>query len=201
MRFKNNCYFKIVLFENIFFFKIMFFRKNVFFKILLFKSARKTQNLRILRDKMDQNVTFCVQIFFFQNLLFIIFFCKIMLFKNNFFFKIWRVEKKFLFKIWRVMKILIQNLTRCKIFNSKSAFKSVFSDSRWIIIKVLPTWLTMAWGKKISYECVACVCLTFFTIFLVIVFFMTLGLLIGVITISFALPIDLYKSLWISENG
>ena len=58
----------------------------------------------------------------------------------------------------------------------------------------------MAWGKKIFYECVACVCLTFGTIFLVIVFFMALGFLMGVMTISFALPIDLYKTLWISEN-
>ena len=58
-----------------------------------------------------------------------------------------------------------------------------------------------AWGKKIFYECVACVCLTFDTIFSVIAFFMALGFLIGVMTISFALPIHLYKSFWISENG
>ena len=36
---------------------------------------------------------------------------------------------------------------------------------------------------------------------LVIVFFMALGSLVGVMTISFALPIDLYKSLWNSEKG
>ena len=30
---------------------------------------------------------------------------------------------------------------------------------------------------------------------------LALGFLMGVLTISFALPIDLYKSLWISENG
>ena len=59
----------------------------------------------------------------------------------------------------------------------------------------------MAWGKNILYECVACVCLTFGTIFLLIVFFMALGFLMGVMTISFALPIDLYKFLWNSENG
>ena len=58
----------------------------------------------------------------------------------------------------------------------------------------------MAWGKKIFYECVACVCLTFGTLFLVTGFFMALGFLMGVMTISFALPIDLYKTLWISEN-
>ena len=60
--------------------------------------------------------------------------------------------------------------------------------------------MTMAWVKKIFYECVACVCLTFGAIFLVIAFFMALGFLMGVMTISFALPIDLYKSLWNSEN-
>ena len=61
--------------------------------------------------------------------------------------------------------------------------------------------MPIAWGKKIFYECVACVCLTFATIFLVNAFFMALGFLIGVMTISFALPVDLYKSFWISENG
>ena len=61
--------------------------------------------------------------------------------------------------------------------------------------------MTIAWGKKTFYECVACVCLNFGTIFLGTAFFMALGFLIGVMTISFALPIDLYKSLWISENG
>ena len=59
----------------------------------------------------------------------------------------------------------------------------------------------MAWSKKMFYECVACVCLTFGTILLVFAFLMVLGFLMGVMTISFALPIDLYKSLWNSENG
>ena len=61
--------------------------------------------------------------------------------------------------------------------------------------------MTMASGKNFLYECVACVCLTFGTIFLIIAFFMALGFLTGVMTMSFALPIDLYKSLWNSENG
>ena len=61
--------------------------------------------------------------------------------------------------------------------------------------------MTMAWGKKIFYECVACVWLTFSKIFLVFAFFMAIGLLMGVMTISFALPIGFFKSLWISENG
>ena len=59
----------------------------------------------------------------------------------------------------------------------------------------------MAWCKKIFYERVACVCLTIGTIFLVVTFFMALGFLLGVLTISFALPIELYKTLWNSENG
>ena len=59
----------------------------------------------------------------------------------------------------------------------------------------------MDWCKKIFYECVACVCLTFGTIFLVIAFFMAIGFLMRVLTKSFALPIDLYKFLWISEDG
>ena len=41
----------------------------------------------------------------------------------------------------------------------------------------------------------------FGTIFLGIAFFMALGFLMGVMTISFALPIDFYKSFWNLENG
>ena len=61
--------------------------------------------------------------------------------------------------------------------------------------------MTMTCGEKIFYECVACDCLTFGTIFLVIAFFMALGILMCAMTTSFALPIDLYKSLWNLENG
>ena len=43
--------------------------------------------------------------------------------------------------------------------------------------------MTMAWGKETFYECVACVCLTFGTFFLVIAFFMALGFLMGVMII------------------
>ena len=41
----------------------MLLKKFFFLKVVLFKYARKTQNLRILRDKLTQNVIFCVQIF------------------------------------------------------------------------------------------------------------------------------------------
>ena len=61
--------------------------------------------------------------------------------------------------------------------------------------------MTTAWSKKLFFECVACVCLTFGTILLVIALFMAIGFSMGVMAISFALPIDLYKSLWDSENG
>ena len=59
----------------------------------------------------------------------------------------------------------------------------------------------MAWGKKKFYESVASVCFTLGTVFLVIAFFTGLGFLIGVIILSFALPIDLHKYLWNSETG
>ena len=61
--------------------------------------------------------------------------------------------------------------------------------------------MTTARGEKIFYECVACVCLTSGAIVLVIAFFVANGFLTDVVTISFALPIDLYKSTWNSENG
>ena len=61
--------------------------------------------------------------------------------------------------------------------------------------------MKMACGKKIFYECVACVCLTFGTISFVIAFFMALGSLVVAMTISFALSIVLYKCLCNSENG
>ena len=59
----------------------------------------------------------------------------------------------------------------------------------------------MACRKKIFHDCVACVGLTFGTMFLVIAFFMALGFLVGVTTISLALPFDLCNSPWISENA
>ena len=61
--------------------------------------------------------------------------------------------------------------------------------------------MTTTFGKKLSNECVACVSLTNGTISLPTAFFMAIGFLMGVMTVFFALPIDLYKSLWISENA
>ena len=61
--------------------------------------------------------------------------------------------------------------------------------------------MTTAWGKNFLYEYVACVCLTFRTIFLFIAFFLAIGFLMGVMTMSIALPIDFYKYLWNSKNS
>ena len=57
----------------------------------------------------------------------------------------------------------------------------------------------MAWVKKI-FTSVWYVFVSRLVLFLVTAFFMALGFLMGVLTISFALPIDLYKTLWISKN-
>ena len=61
--------------------------------------------------------------------------------------------------------------------------------------------MTTTSSKKLLLECVVNVFLTFPSIFLVIAFFLPIGFLLGVMTISFALPIDMYKYLWESENG
>ena len=91
-------------------------------------------------------------------------------------------------------------MTRRKIFSSKSCFLKLF---RFLLHCYQSATINnfMACCKKVFYECVACVCLTIGTIFLVIAFFMALRFVMGVLTVSFALPIDLHKSLWNSENG
>ena len=61
--------------------------------------------------------------------------------------------------------------------------------------------MTTAWVNELLYECVARVCITFGTMFLVIAFYMAIGFLMGAMTASFALLFDLYKRLWNSENG
>ena len=118
---------------------------------MLFENARKTQNLRILRSKLYENVIFCFQIFLKIVLFKNIFFFKIVLFKKTFSSKSCFFGKFFFFKIMRFKNFnLLQNLTRCKnfnsnsdallffsvqnltrkkIFNSKSAFSIVFPDS------------------------------------------------------------------------
>ena len=141
--------------------------------------------------------------------------------------KTWFFECEKFFKNWPVENFLIQYLTRCKTFKSKYDVFYFFYFKIWHVVKFfiqnllfkssfqilaevlskcyqLSTFwiMTMTCGKKIFYQCVAFVCLTFGTIFLVIAFFKALGFLVDVMTISFALPINLlYKSLWNTENG
>ena len=115
------------------------------------------------------------------------------LLKKLFFVKIVLLKNRFFFNIWRVVKFLIQNLTRRKFFNSKSCFLYLLFRFLLHCYQSGTTCRFMAWCKKIFYECVACVGLTIGTIFLVIAFFMALGFLMGVLIISFALPIDLKK--------
>ena len=101
----------------------------------------------------------------------------------------------------------IQNLPRYKSFYSKSVFQVVFFQilaallSKCYQPQGINCWkMTTAWVEKMFYECAACVCLTFGTIFLVIALFMAIRFLMGVMTISFALAIELYNSLWISKK-
>ena len=63
----------------------MLLGKFFFFKILRFKIARNTQKMRILQGKLNENVIFCVQLFFQNLLLKLIFFFKIVLFRKIFF--------------------------------------------------------------------------------------------------------------------
>ena len=97
------------------------FQKNFLFRLALFICARKTQNLPILCGKLNPNVSFCVQRFF-QDILFI----NIFVFKNMLF------KKKFPRKLF-----LTQNLTRCKVFNSKS-------DALKILIQSLTSFKTFS---------------------------------------------------------
>ena len=84
--------------------------KKISINIVLFKYARKTQNFSILLSKLKENVIFCMQNFFQDQLFKVNFFIKIVLFKDIFFFKIMLFKNMFLFKIRRAVKYLIQNL-------------------------------------------------------------------------------------------
>ena len=59
--------------------------------------------------------------------------------------------------------------------------------------------LTTASMEKLFYEREANICLTFITLSLVIAFFLAIGFRKGAMTISFALPIDLYNSFFFRE--
>ena len=85
-------------------------------------------------------------------------------------------------------------------------FKSFFSESCWSIIKILPksknNFLENDNGLEYEafFECVACNSLSFGFICMVIACFMAFGFLMGVMIISFELPINSYKSLWSSKK-
>ena len=172
---------------------------------MLFRKARKRQKKSFSRSQMIQNRIFWTQTFF-QNLT-----CQ----------KVFNSDSNALYflqsKFWRVVKLSNQNLTRClfffniwrvvNFFIQNLLFKSTFQILAELLSKCYQhqkttCWImTTSWGKKkVFYECVAYVCLTFGTIFLVIAFFMALGCLMRVMTLPFAVSIDLYKSLWNSEN-
>ena len=80
-----------------------------FFEIMLFKNAGKTQNLRILRGKLNQNVIFVYKFFSKSCFSERTFSSKSCFLKNNFYFKI--VFSK-------------------KIFSSESCFLKSYSDSK-----------------------------------------------------------------------
>ena len=61
------------------------FIKIFYFKIVLLKTSRKTQKLRVLWGKMNQNVIFFVQNFFENCFLKIFFFLQSRAFKNIYF--------------------------------------------------------------------------------------------------------------------
>ena len=87
---------------------------------MLFKNARKTENLSVLRCKLSQKVIFCVQFFSSKSCSLKIYFLQIRALQKNFSLKTMLLKNLLFFKIWRVVKILIQNLTRWEIFDSKS---------------------------------------------------------------------------------
>ena len=131
------------------------------------------------RGKKNQGVIFWVQRFFQ-----ILTGLKILNSKSNalcfFQSKIWRVVKV-LFQSLTLCFFLFLNLTRSNIFMQTLLLKPSFQILAELLSKcyqqrILTCWnMTMAWGKKFFYECVACVCLTFGTFFLVIGSCMAIG--------------------------
>ena len=123
--------------------------------------------------------------------------CKICRFHWTKVSKMWLFEGKRFFKNRQVEKFLFQNLTRffflkiCLVENFliwNLLFKSSFQMLAELLSKCYQHQWISCWKmrrarvKKIFYECVACVCLTFGTVFLVIAFFMAIGFLMGVMT-------------------
>ena len=122
MLFTKNFHSKPCFSQRKFYSKSCFLEKEFFFKIVLFKNARKMQKLRILRAKLNQNMIFSVQFFFFSKSCFskIIFSSKLCFLKIIFSLKSCFLKTFFLPKHAFQKNIPIQNLTRCINFNSKS---------------------------------------------------------------------------------
>ena len=59
----------------------------------------------------------------------------------------------------------------------------------------------MECGKRAFHECLACVCFTTGGVLKIIVTFRAIGELLSTMTVGFALPLDLYRSLWAAKNG
>ena len=137
MLFRNIFLFKIMPFRKIFFSKIKLFKKNFFIKIVHFNFARKTQNLRILRGKMSQNVIFWVQKFFKICLLKIIFSSKSSFLKIFFSSKSCFLKINFLQKTFFLKNKFLKNLARRKIFNSKSDALYKIDFRIWHVAKIL----------------------------------------------------------------
>ena len=220
----DGLYFFQFKFWRVVFFSIQNLTRNEIFNAKsCFWKTRKKPNMSFSWSKMNQNVIFWMQTLF-QNLT-----CrKVLKWKSNalyffkiksdalqnfyfkiwhvvfFYFKIWHVVF-FYFKIWQVVKFFTQNLLFKWSFQIPAESSSNCYQNQktacWTLTMAWGWTMTMAWGKKSFYECVACVCLRSGTIFLVIAFFMALEFLMGVMTISYALTVDLNKSLWNSETG
>ena len=75
--------------------RAFFLKKKFFFKIVLYKTARKTQNLRILRGKLNQNVIFFCANFSSKSCVSKIFFSSKSCFLKIFFSSKWCFLEKF----------------------------------------------------------------------------------------------------------
>ena len=94
--------------------------KNFIFKIVLSEVARTTKICAFYWVNWIKTWLFVCKKFFETCFLKLFFSSKSCFSKNISFFKINLLKFIFLFKIWRVVNFSVQNLTRCKDFNSES---------------------------------------------------------------------------------
>ena len=184
-------------------------------KIMAFKTDQKVQNTSFSRSKWTTTwISGCKHLFF-----------KIWMFKqflsskyNAFFSQIESLRLCF-FSIQNLKCswTLIQNLTSCILLKSKfdalcfsiskvcfwnGAFSFPLNFYKCYSLQRKLCWkMTRTWGKKL-FLWVCRMCLSHFgALFLLVAFFMAIGFLMGLMTISFALPIDLYEPFWHSRSG